>query len=100
MAEFEHEVAVAKLEHESALAEPMEVPRPKIPMLSEAAVVELEATMRPMEVDARVGRKMAERGVAIASLPRLRRDYLDREDGCQDHDPAHRLTPVRAQCDS
>jgi hypothetical protein len=122
MAEFEHEVAVAKLEHESALAEALEVPRPDIQMLSEAAKLEhesalaeamevprrkipmlseaeLEAMMRPMELDARVGRKMADGRAAIASLRRLRRDYIDREDCRQDHDPAHRLPPDRAKYD-
>jgi hypothetical protein len=61
-------------------------------MLPEAAVLELEATVRPTRLSARVGRGMAEDETAIASLSRLWRHYHGCQHCCKNHYPVHHLS--------
>jgi hypothetical protein len=116
MAEPEHEVAIVELEHETALAEVTEVSRlevwdmsglecettvaevPEVPRLEgprlsqEAPVVELEAMVSQVQLRASVPREMAKTEAAVTSLGWLRRHAKRRQDGCEQHDLAHRVT--------
>ena len=90
--DLDHEVTAAELEHEPALAEVTEAPGREVRMpAQQAALVELEATMRAMELCASVWRKVAKADAAIAGLGRRRCHRQCRQHCCEHHRPAHRL---------
>jgi hypothetical protein len=94
MPEFEFEApVVAEPEDETLVVKVTEVPRLEMPRLSEEAMVESETMVPHVQLCARVRCEMPKAEAVVACRGRLRSHPQHRQDGCEQHDPAHHVAP-------